>query len=179
MKILHKLKDYYLKYKTRTITAVTVLIIAFFAFTYYSVELTSTPEFCINCHEIQPAYDTWKESSHYNISGNYQYVKSKEIATCRDCHLPPWSEPVNLIWAKMYHGTKDVYHHIADKEELDKTYYRYLMKVNARKSAENSTCLKCHSDIYDYEDRQIKVYHRSLKDNKASRCIDCHKNLVH
>ena len=48
---------------------------------YYTMVRTSTPQFCALCHEIQPAYNDWKTSSHgFNEQG--------VVADCMDCHLP-------------------------------------------------------------------------------------------
>lgn len=42
------------------------IILAFpvFSLTYYTMVRTSTPGFCASCHEIQPAFNAWKTSTH-------------------------------------------------------------------------------------------------------------------
>ena len=51
---------------------------------------TSTPEFCASCHEIRPAVQAWRVSSHVNNPKGLQ-------ATCMDCHLPPPEDTFNFF----------------------------------------------------------------------------------
>src|SRR5690606_6300883 len=41
-------------------------------FSYFSTDPTA----CVNCHIMQPQYDSWQKASHH------------AVATCIDCHLP-------------------------------------------------------------------------------------------
>lgn len=43
---------------------------------YIFVEVTALPRFCVTCHYMRPFYDSWKQSSHNQVS-------------CVDCHYPP------------------------------------------------------------------------------------------
>ena len=38
--------------------------------------LSTDPAACVNCHIMQPQYDSWQKSSHH------------AVASCVDCHLP-------------------------------------------------------------------------------------------
>ena len=38
--------------------------------------MSDDPEVCVNCHIMQPQYDSWQKSSHH------------AVAVCVDCHLP-------------------------------------------------------------------------------------------
>jgi len=163
----------YNNHRNKFFIVLLIILIFFCIGTYWSVEATSTPQFCIQCHEIKPAYNTWKKSTHYKVA------KGKKIAMCRDCHLPSWRNPPRLFWAKAYHGTKDIYYHFSDKDQLDYKYYLYEMKVNARKDIPNANCLPCHKDIYKTKDPLLKAVHYDIRKNKNLRCVDCHKNLVH
>ncbi|MEN3039698.1 MAG: NapC/NirT family cytochrome c, partial [Candidatus Kryptonium sp.] len=42
----------------------------------FSVEFTSRPSFCPTCHYMEPFYESWKASSHRDV-------------TCVKCHFPP------------------------------------------------------------------------------------------
>lgn len=179
MKINEQIKSFYQNNKSKALAIVTIIVIGGFIITYWSVEATSTPEFCIKCHEIKPQYDTWKLSTHYNPTKENINVISTEIATCRNCHLPPWNRPVSLIWSKAYHGSKDIYHHYKDKEEFKYPGYYYKMRVDARKNLPDYNCLTCHKDILNSKAPEIKLYHKDLQPNKNVKCVDCHKNLVH
>ena len=38
--------------------------------------MSDDPAVCVNCHIMQPQYDSWQKASHHTV------------ATCVDCHLP-------------------------------------------------------------------------------------------
>ena len=38
--------------------------------------MSDNPKVCVNCHIMQPQYDSWQKASHHTV------------ATCVDCHLP-------------------------------------------------------------------------------------------
>ena len=38
--------------------------------------MSADPKVCVNCHIMQPQYDSWQKASHHTV------------ATCVDCHLP-------------------------------------------------------------------------------------------
>ncbi len=49
---------------------------------HVGIKVTSTTEFCVSCHSMQPVYEEYKQSVHFqNASG----VR----AECHDCHIPP------------------------------------------------------------------------------------------
>ncbi len=151
------------------------IIAALFVFglaIYWGVEYTSTPQYCVKCHEIEQAYETWKVSKHF------------QVANCRQCHISSWKNPISVLWEKTYHGLKDIYHHIKDKEELGYPGYLDQMKVNGRKNFPVSTCIKCHESIFESKDKRIASFHKGIyqlnkQKNTNIRCVDCHKNLVH
>lgn len=66
------------------------IILAFpvFSLTYYTMVRTSTPGFCASCHEIQPAFNAWKTSTHVNNAQGF-------VADCMDCHLPAPQDTIN------------------------------------------------------------------------------------
>ena len=43
--------------------------------------LSDDPKACVNCHIMQPQYDSWQKASHHTV------------ATCVDCHLPHGFDP--------------------------------------------------------------------------------------
>lgn len=155
------------------ISAAAVVCIAGIAAVYLSVELTSTVPFCTSCHEMKTAHDTWKESKHYTVPAG------KRRANCRDCHLPPWTKPVELLWSKVYHGAKDVTKHFLDKEEMAHPGYYFNMKANAGKTLSNASCLKCHGDIYRLKNENYENIHRGIKNNPHMKCYLCHENTAH
>ena len=44
--------------------------------TYIALALTTRPQFCRNCHNMEPYYDSWESSSHDHVN-------------CVDCHYEP------------------------------------------------------------------------------------------
>ena len=55
--------------------------------------MSTDPKVCVNCHIMQPQYDSWQKSSHH------------AVAACVDCHLPHGF--VGKWFAKAENG----YHH--------------------------------------------------------------------
>jgi cytochrome c-type protein NapC/trimethylamine-N-oxide reductase cytochrome c-type subunit TorC len=148
------------------------IVIAFplFSMTYYTMARTSTPEFCSSCHEIVPAYQSWKTSTHRN---NPQGIQ----ANCMDCHLPPPENTVDFFFTKTLHGAKDVLAHILHGPE---GYDRPENRVAAYKDMENENCRKCHRNIeYIPEKRGAMRAHREALYGGERKCVDCHSKLVH
>lgn len=59
-----------------------VIGIALIVLPHVGIKVTSTTEFCVSCHSMQPVYEEYKQSVHFqNASG----VR----AECHDCHIPP------------------------------------------------------------------------------------------
>lgn len=146
-----------------------------FSMTYYTMVRTSTPGFCASCHEIRPAWEAWKSSTHVN---NAQGL----VADCMDCHLPAPHDTVNFFYSKTYHGLKDVFAHIRMSDPV-KEYDRAEMRKRAYASFTNEQCLKCHRNIlYLPDKRGAMLAHRNAmyaRPGNERKCVDCHKNLVH
>ena len=60
----------------RLLLAVFVTTIALLIFFSITLDVTSKPGFCSTCHYMKPYYESWKDSSHHDV-------------TCTDCHFPP------------------------------------------------------------------------------------------
>jgi cytochrome c nitrite reductase small subunit len=162
----------------RPVTKVAVYIcigifIAFplFSLTYYTMVRTSSPQFCVLCHEIQPAYNSWKTSTHVNNPQGF-------VAHCMDCHLPAPHDTLDFFYAKTMHGIKDVFVHFTTDE-----YDREKNRNTAYATIKNDQCLKCHRNLlYIPDKRGAMLAHRSVmypRPGYEKRCLDCHKNLVH
>ncbi|QGY40032.1 cytochrome C [Pseudodesulfovibrio cashew] len=148
-----------------------VLGFPIFSMAYYTMVRTSTPEFCASCHEIQPAYQAWRTSTHVNNPQGF-------VADCMDCHLPAPHDTVNFFYTKTLHGAKDVLAHFMGEE-----YDRKAMRTRATESIKNAQCLKCHRNIeYMPHKRGAMLAHRQVlypMPGYEKRCLDCHSNLVH
>ena len=151
------------------------IIVAFplFSLTYYTMVRTSTPMFCASCHEIQPAYNAWKTSSHVNNGQGF-------VADCMDCHLPPPHDTFNFFYAKTLHGIKDIIVHFQHGPEA---YDRIVNREWAYATIQNSQCQKCHRNIlYLPYSRGAMLAHRTVlypRPGYEKKCVDCHRNLVH
>jgi len=149
------------------------VIIAFpiFSITYYTMVRTSTPQFCAICHEIQPAYDTWKTSTHVNNPQGF-------VADCMDCHLPAPHDTFDFFFAKTAHGIRDVVLHFIQED-----YDRKKNREKAYASFKNEQCQKCHRNIlYIPNKRGAMLAHRDVvyaKPGYEKSCVDCHRDLVH
>lgn len=161
------------KYYKPAIFIVIGVIIAFplFSLTYYTMARTSTPEFCSSCHEINPAFEEWKTSTHVNNGQGF-------VADCMDCHLPAPQNTLDFFYAKTMHGLKDIIIHFSGQP-----YDRKAMAIQARASIKNDQCMKCHRNLlYIPNSRGAMLAHRSLVyalPGQEKRCMDCHANLVH
>ncbi len=149
------------------------LILAFplFSLSYYTMARTSTPEFCASCHEIEPAFNAWRMSSHVVNTKGF-------VADCMDCHLPAPHDTFNFFYAKTAHGIKDIVIHFFGGE-----YDRQAMKKQAWATIANDQCLKCHRNLlYLPYQRGAMLAHRSVmypRPGYEKRCTDCHRNFVH
>ena len=151
-----------------TSMVVVFVIVVLFSFTIWSVEYTSSEEFCISCHEMVEPYQQWKESAHYNN-------ESGVVATCADCHLP--TDMISKIKVKIITGTRDMYvHYLGDPEGLD-------FKELARKARENisdDSCVQCHKNLFPaYLSKGGFIAHRSLERGVEKKCVECHKHIAH
>ena len=169
--MIAKLKDLWTNKRTVVLIGAPVILVLLLGITYASVELTSTVGFCTSCHEMGPAYASYLQSSHYR-------THSGTPVTCRQCHVPPWSDPISVLWSKTYHGVKDVYHHFADGDEMLTVGYQERMRYNAPKGMANSSCLSCHEPEDEVYEGRVNIHPGVLGTGKA-RCVDCHKGLVH
>src|SRR5689334_12188128 len=80
---------------SRTPRAVAILTIVLAAFLLggIAIPLTNHPDFCAGCHTIKPSYDTWKASTHKDV-------------TCVACHVRPGFQ--HWLQDKAWNGTKDL-----------------------------------------------------------------------
>ncbi len=147
-------------------------------FTFGSVELTSGPGFCNSCHEIKPAVASWRTSQHAPKDGKHR-------ADCRDCHVPSWQNPVAVVWIKLKHGAKDVYHHFASAKAREAPDFYFRLKGITLEDVDDRTCLKCHEEIRGAKDviktedgEVVRGLHQSQEARKV-RCTVCHKNTGH
>lgn len=144
-----------------------------FSMTYYTMVRTSTPEFCASCHEIRPAYNSWKTSTHVNNAQGF-------VADCMDCHLPAPHDTFDFFYAKTAHGIKDIWVHFT--EDMSQ-YDRAEQRRKAYRSFTNDQCRKCHRNLLNIPyNRGAMLAHRAVlypREGYGKKCVDCHHRLVH
>ncbi len=148
------------------------LFVIFFSATNYLMQVTTKPEFCIKCHEMKPAYDSWKTSSHH--TNEYGVV-----VDCGYCHLPSHKDTFRYMAAKAYVGNRDVILHFFGGE-----YDREKMREKVTKTMPNKRCLQCHANLLVIPDNAgARMAHTAAlfpaEGEPQERCLSCHTNLVH
>jgi nitrate/TMAO reductase-like tetraheme cytochrome c subunit len=148
--------------------------IGFMIFLIEFDHLTSTEAFCTNCHSMELAAESYRQSSHYNpISG----VR----ASCGDCHV---SEGVFAATWDHIVGSQDLYAQLFGPDYDDPVVNALHLPdaaFTAREWFENSdsaTCKRCHLlEAIQGNRPETNAIHR--EESKGKSCIHCHINLVH
>jgi len=136
-----------------------------------AIRHTSTDMFCALCHVHPEATYSWKKSTHYKN-------KSGVVVHCIECHLPP--EGLMYFAEKARLGIKDVYGTVfKDTEEIDWELKSVL--EHAVSYTYDSSCLKCHDDLYSLElsPKGVQAHEYYMKMNDKITCINCHITVGH
>ncbi len=115
--------------------------------------LSSDPKACVNCHIMQPQYDSWQKASHH------------AVARCVDCHLP------HDFFRKYLAKAENGWHHSKGFTLQDFHEPIMIKGANARILQEN--CLVCHEDL---------VHELVVGVNGSTeevRCVHCHVDVGH
>ena len=115
---------------------------------YFSTD----PQACINCHVMQPMYDSWTKSSHHAIAG------------CVDCHLP--AHGLEKYIAKADNGWR----HSKAFTFMDFHEPIQITPRNAEILQDN--CLRCHGEFVD------NIVSSGLQGEGVS-CVHCHDDVGH
>jgi len=141
-----------------------------------SLQITSSTEFCMSCHEMKIYKDELGKSSH-------AVDKDKKPIQCRQCHIPD-SLGHKYLTVKALFGIQDVIvHYMGNPDELDR---RQMQKI-ARRFIPDENCLGCHQDLYkDVKEKKISEIGRLAHDaylgkngNTKRNCAGCHFNMAH
>ena len=110
------------------------------------------PDSCINCHVMQPQYDSWVKSSHASV------------ATCNDCHLPP--DPFGKWLTKADNG---FFHSLA----FTTGRFEEPIRIKPRnRQVTQSACLHCHGEFAD-------ALRPAEPGGDVVLCVHCHKDVGH
>ncbi|HBR94080.1 MAG TPA: cytochrome c nitrite reductase small subunit [Opitutae bacterium] len=111
------------------------------------------PAACVNCHIMQPQYDSWQKASHHTV------------ATCVDCHLP--HDFIGKYIAKAENG----YLHSKGFTLQDFPEPIVIRDKAARILQQN--CIDCHEGLL----------HDMLGDATTAanevQCVHCHRTVGH
>ncbi|MHC5211102.1 MAG: NapC/NirT family cytochrome c [Planctomycetota bacterium] len=128
--------------------------------TFVALEVTTQPEFCTSCHIMEPYYESWKHSSHGNVS-------------CVDCHYEP-----GLL--ETFEGKFKALSQLA----------KYATQTQGSKpwaEVADESCMRsgCHNTrLLEGELRfgNVRFDHRhhlvGLRRGKKLRCTSCHSQIV-
>lgn len=116
---------------------------------YFSTD----PRACVNCHIMQPQFDSWKKSSHH------------AAAACVDCHLP--HDFIGKYLAKADNG----YRHSWAFTFQDFHEPIQITPRNARHLQAN--CISCHADFVH------ALLSVESKPGDAIACVHCHADVGH
>lgn len=115
--------------------------------------LSSDPEVCVNCHIMNPQYDSWQKASHHSH------------ATCVDCHLP--HDFVGKYIAKAENG----YHH--SKAFTLQNFHEPIMIKEKNSKILQENCIECHSAMVD------EMKSNGFDEEKNMKCVHCHATVGH
>ncbi len=137
-----------------------------------AIPLTNQPTFCASCHTIRPAYDSWRQSTHQQV-------------TCVDCHVRPGLS--GFLHDKVLAGLEDVAITLMGTP---------TEPHNLQSQVASSVCLGCHQAILrvtEVASRDLPapvrhvgllMNHREHMEAFAARgngegCTTCHARVVH
>ncbi len=145
----------------------------------YALHATSTTQFCLSCHEMQPYEDELRFSAHAKD-------KDGKAISCGQCHIPAGFGPRYLA-VKTYSGIKDLFVHTVFSPGPG-DLKRVELQAVARRFIDDANCLNCHEDLYkDAKGEQPisdigKLSHDAYLNkngNTKSNCAGCHINMAH
>ena len=146
--------------RSRYRTLVLFLVSALAGFALYTFKyadgasyLSTDPKACVNCHIMQPQFDSWQKSSHHGV------------ATCNDCHLP--QEGLEKWISKAENG----WNHSKAFTLQDFPEPIRLTEKNAQILQAN--CLRCHADIT----HAVAAGPEGSAD--VVQCVHCHRSAGH
>src|SRR6056297_3636671 len=119
-------------------------------FSYFSTD----PRACVNCHIMQPQYDSWQNSSHH------------AAATCVDCHLP--HDFVGKYIAKAENG----YHH--SKAFTFQNFHEPIQITEKNHRILEENCVHCHKDM-----TEVMLAYNEEVGILPIDCTHCHLDVGH
>ncbi|MDY0167879.1 MAG: cytochrome c nitrite reductase small subunit [Thermoguttaceae bacterium] len=116
---------------------------------------SKAPETCVNCHIMQPHYDTWLKSSHH------------ATAACVDCHLPA-DLPHSLVSKAdngFFHSWAFTFQDFHEPIQIKPRNLRIL----------EDNCIRCHQPVV----AQMQAYSAPADPAERVSCMHCHDDVGH
>ena len=143
----------------------------------YTMEATSTEEFCTSCHEMASGpFVMLKDTTHFRNESGVR-------PTCSDCHVPEKGWP--KMWRKIQ-ASREVWSALTGKINTPEKYLAHAPVMKAREVArlqanDSAECRNCHDvnamDL-DQQSRMAKRSHGRMEE-QGKTCIDCHEGIAH
>ncbi len=115
--------------------------------------MSDDPKVCVNCHIMQPQYDSWQKASHHTV------------ATCVDCHLP------HGFIGKYLSKAENGYHH-SKGFTLQDFHEPIMIKAKASRILQEN-CVSCHGGLV----------HQQIASTAGAaepvNCVRCHRLVGH
>ncbi len=133
------------------------LILLIFLLLGWLFSLTLKPQFCGSCHEMKPAYLSWRRSSHQG-------------SNCLSCHVEPGI--INLLIDKVKASKELVLHFTGG--------YEKPINKGSRLSEElpSENCLTCHLEPGKKISLSVMFDHR-VHNRENLTCAYCHNRVGH
>jgi len=148
-----------------------LLILAVAGCSVIALEVTeplARPGACIQCHEMEDVYESWKQSPHHTNPRGLQ-------VTCVSCHLPPREEYLSHITSKAWSGAKDACVHFFGEYDAE------AARENVRRTMPSRRCMHCHSNLLAKpKSYPLGIVHEAAVKripDRNHRCIACHESL--
>jgi len=115
--------------------------------------MSDDPKVCVNCHIMQPQYDSWQKASHHGV------------ASCVACLLP--HSFIRKYLAKAENG----FHH--SKAFTFQDFHEPIMITAKSSRILQDNCLNCHGSLVH---EQVA---RTEHGNGEGQCVHCHRSVGH
>lgn len=156
----------------RTVIVLLVAVVVLGLAGTAAIPVTNHPEFCASCHTIRPSVDSWKTSSHKDVS-------------CVACHVRPGLQ--GFLEDKVYAGLKDV----------AITWFGTPTEPHDLEAhIDSNVCLGCHRAILRVTEVSTRDLPKPVKDvglimshrkhmeafekrGQGEGCTTCHARVVH
>ena len=139
---------------------------------------TTTPEFCISCHEMQAhPYAELQQSAHWTSPSGVR-------PGCPDCHVPKALLPKLL--RKIQASLNEVPNHLLGKIDTPEKYEAHRLAMaqmvwDEMKASDSRECRGCHdvkAMALDEQRPRARAQHEDAA-KTGETCIDCHKGIAH